>query len=63
MQKQILVHDKKRGKKRWLKGCSFGEKFGWLAGDFLAISQVRSWLVKKSFIFKLCSNGLKKSPA
>ena len=33
MQKQVLDQQKKK-KKRWLKGCSFGEKSAQLMGKF-----------------------------
>ena len=51
---KILIASKNRfiiWKKRWLKGCSCGEKFAPLAGKFC---QVKSWLVKKFLLYLNC---------
>ena len=53
----------KKEKKRWLKGCSSGEKFAMLAGKFSGnFSGEISVDWEISVIFKLFSNDLKKSP-
>ena len=51
----------KKEKKRWLKGCSCGEKFARLARKFSGnFSGEASVDYEISVIFKLCSNGFKK---